>query len=99
MVDKLHDRGVGHSLWVWLVCVVFWAGCASPPEKPTVTLKDKTGETIIEYIAPENPDDPVLGATDGGLYLVRGQFVKDALNDKNLIKDLRGRLREQELKE
>lgn len=98
MVDKLLDRRVSHLAWVWLVCVVLWAGCASP-EKPTVTLKDKTGETIIEYVAPENPDDPVVGATDGGLYLVRAQFVKDALNDKNLIKDLRGRLREQELKE
>lgn len=93
-----HSRSLIDRLWLGFILVglLAWTGCSTPKE-PTVTIQDKLGEKLISYTAPESPDDPILGCTDGGLWLVREELVKDAILDKAKIKQLEGRIREMEL--
>lgn len=73
---------------------VVWFGCATSPLAPTAKIVDG----FVEYTPPENTDDDILGSTSNGVFLVRGRFVERSLRTMEENRELKGRLREQELK-
>lgn len=79
-----------HGGFVCLLALVLLTGCATEP-KPTVFVSDK----LVEY---EPSDEDIIGVTEHGLYLVRGDFIRQALYDAQKVKEQENIIRQLELK-
>ena len=87
--DNRNNRVNLHLICLVSVLLLLGCGCGHTGTPATVT------EQWIKY---EPNQEEIVGATTNGLYLVRGSFVRQALYDAQTIRELKGRIRQNELK-